>query len=95
MRENLMGDSIKDLFEVQLDNLHCSSLSYQSSHLIVEDHRFGQTRLSPHESMLKTHDYLLVCHGNCFRIIYSIIFPEIEVKQTNLWFLAPFLSFSR
>lgn len=54
LHDDLTGDSIKGLSEVQLDNLHCSSLIYQISHFIVEDHRFGQKRLSPHESMLNT-----------------------------------------
>ncbi|PKU46240.1 hypothetical protein llap_3464 [Limosa lapponica baueri] len=84
--EDLMGDSVKGLSEVQGDNIHYSSLIYQDRHFIIEDYRFGQGRLPLHESMLNTHNYLLVHHGpeKCFQIIYATTFPGIKARQTNL-----------
>lgn len=50
--EYLMWESVKDLTEVQIDNILGSPLIYKVSHFIVEDYRFCQARLPLCESML-------------------------------------------
>ncbi|KAK4832380.1 LOW QUALITY PROTEIN: hypothetical protein QYF61_022235 [Mycteria americana] len=39
-----MGDSVKGLTEVQVDNIYCCPLIYQDSHLFIEVHQDGQLR---------------------------------------------------
>jgi len=40
--EDVMGDSVESLAEVQADNIHCSLLIYPASHAIVESYQIGQ-----------------------------------------------------
>ncbi|KAK4829074.1 hypothetical protein QYF61_002018 [Mycteria americana] len=37
--EDLMGDTVESLTEVQVDNIHCSPLIYQASHFIIEGYQ--------------------------------------------------------
>ena len=37
-----MGDSVKSLAEVEVDNIHCSPLIYLASHAIIEGYQIGQ-----------------------------------------------------
>ena len=37
-----MGDSVKSLAEVEVDNIHCSPLIYPAGHAIVESYQIGQ-----------------------------------------------------
>ncbi|KAK4825634.1 hypothetical protein QYF61_001419, partial [Mycteria americana] len=39
--EDLVGDSVKGLTEVQADNIHCSPLTYQANHFIIEVYQVG------------------------------------------------------
>ncbi|KAK4828728.1 hypothetical protein QYF61_000719 [Mycteria americana] len=41
--EDLMGDSVKGLAEVQVDRIYCSPLIYQASHFIIEGYQIGMT----------------------------------------------------
>jgi len=40
--EDIMGDSVKSLAEVEVDNIHCSPLIYSAGHPIIEGHQIGQ-----------------------------------------------------
>ncbi|GAB0181629.1 hypothetical protein GRJ2_000628200 [Grus japonensis] len=40
--EDLIGNSIKGLTEMQVDNIHCSPLIYQASHFVVEVYQAGE-----------------------------------------------------
>lgn len=53
-----MGDSTKSLTEVKLHNFHCSSLTHQASHLIVEGYQVRNV----HKCVLTALDHLLVLH---------------------------------
>jgi len=57
-----MGDSVKSLAEVKVDNIHCSPLIYPASHAIVESYQIGQASFPLGESMLTTPDNLLFLH---------------------------------
>lgn len=74
--EDLTGDSVKTLTEVQVDNSHCFPLVYMVSHFIVEHYNVGQVCFPIDESMLDL-DGFLVFHvlGNG-----SITFLGIELK---------------
>jgi len=38
-----MGDCVKSLAEVKLDNIHCSPLIYSASHAIVESYQIAHS----------------------------------------------------
>lgn len=41
--EDLTGDTVESLTEVQVENSHCSPLIYQDSNFIMECYQVGQT----------------------------------------------------
>ena len=51
-----MGDSVKSLAEVKVDNIHGSPFVYPASPLIVESYQIGQAWFPLGESMLTTPD---------------------------------------
>lgn len=57
-----MGDSVKNLTEVQADNTHGSPIMYQASNFIIEVNHVGQARLLLGESMLTSPYDFLVFH---------------------------------
>jgi len=57
-----MGDSVKSLAEVEVDDIHSSPLIYPASHATVESYQIGQARFPLGESMLTTPDNLLFLH---------------------------------
>ena len=60
--EDIMGDSVKSLAEVEVDNIHCSPLIYSAGHPIIEGHQIGQAWFPLGESMLTTPDNLFFLH---------------------------------
>lgn len=60
--EDLTGDGVKTLTEVQVDNSHCFPLIYLVSHFIVEAYNVGQVCFPTGESMLASLDGFLVFH---------------------------------
>jgi len=50
-----MGDCVKSLAEVEVDNIHCSPLIYLASHAIVEDSPLGESMLTAPDSLLFRH----------------------------------------
>ena len=57
-----MGDCVESLAEVEVDNIHGSSLIYPASHVIVESYQIGQAWFPLGESVLATPDKLLFLH---------------------------------
>ena len=57
-----MGDSVRSLAEVEVDNIHGSPLIYPAGHTIVESYQIGQAWFSLSESTLTTPDNLLFLH---------------------------------
>ena len=57
-----MRDSVKSRAEVDVDNIHCSSLLYPASHGIIAGYQIRQAWVLLHESMLTTLDNLLFLH---------------------------------
>ena len=55
--EDVMGDSVKSLAVVKVDNIQCSPLIYPASPAITEGYQIGQARFPLGESMLTT-DFL-------------------------------------
>lgn len=55
-----MGDIVKGLTEVQVDNICSTFLICQVTHVIVELYQVGQAGLPLGEAMLTTSDYFLV-----------------------------------
>lgn len=51
--EDVTGDNVKS----QVDNIHCSFLIHQTSHLIVEGYQVDQARLCLCEAMLRESFY--------------------------------------
>jgi len=54
-----MGDSVKSLADIKVDNTHCSRLSYPASHAIAEGYWIGQAGFPFGESILTTPDNLI------------------------------------
>lgn len=54
-----MEDSVQNLAEVKVDNVHCSPFIDPSSHAVVEDCQTGQAWFTLGKSMLTIPDYLL------------------------------------
>lgn len=85
--EDFMGDSIKNVNEVQVDNNHWSFLIYQANCFIVECYLIHQAWLPLPEGMLTTSYHFLICvPANDFW--YSLLhhFPRNEVKVIGLKF---------
>jgi len=57
-----MGDSVKSLAEVEVDNIHGSPLIYPASRAIIESYQVGQAWFPLGKSMLSTPDNLLFLH---------------------------------
>ena len=57
-----MGDSLKSLAAVKVDNIHCSPLIYPAIYAIVESYQIGQAQFPLGGSMLTTPDNLLFLH---------------------------------
>ena len=53
-----MGDRVKSLAEVEVDNIHCSPFIYPASHAIVESYQIGQAWFPLGESTLTAPDNL-------------------------------------
>ena len=60
--EDVMQDSVKGLTDVRVDNIHCSCLVYQASHLTAEVYQAGQAWVPLGEAMLTISDDFLVIH---------------------------------
>lgn len=80
------GDSVKSLPEVQVKNTHFFFLVYQANNSIIEVYQVGQTSLHLPECMSTTPHHLFVLHvlEMVSRIKWSVTFPGIEVKLTEL-----------
>lgn len=52
MRIYLTGDRVENFTETKVDNIHCSPLKYQDTHLIMEGYQLGQALLPLLELML-------------------------------------------
>jgi len=57
-----MGNCVKILAEVEVDNIHSSPLIYPASHAIVESYQIGQAWFPLGKFMLTTPDNLLFLH---------------------------------
>ncbi|RMC15738.1 hypothetical protein DUI87_07942 [Hirundo rustica rustica] len=59
-RSNAVGDSVKSLAEVQIDNIHSPSCIHQVGHLVIKGDQVGQTRPAPPKPMLAGSDTLAI-----------------------------------
>lgn len=57
-----MGDGVKSLPEVQVDNVHCSPHICQASHFVTEGGQVGQAKLPLGEAVLSPPSDFLVVH---------------------------------
>ena len=86
-----MGDSVKSLAEVKLDNIHCSPLIYPASHVIIGGYLFGE-----HDFHLVNpcRPFLITFSSTCLkmtsRINSSITFPGMEMWLIGLQFPGSF-----
>ena len=56
-----MGDSIKNLAEVKVDDIHCSPPIYPAGDAIIEGNKVGRAQFPLGESMLTTpHNFLVL-----------------------------------
>jgi len=55
-----VGNSVKGLTKVQVDNIHTLSLIHQVGHLVIEADQVGQAGPAFHEPMLAGPDPLIV-----------------------------------
>ena len=60
--EDAVGNSVKSLTEVQVQNIHSLSLIHYAGHLVTEGDQVGQEGLTFHEPMLAGPDPLVVMH---------------------------------
>ena len=60
--EDVMGDRVESLAEVEVENIPGSPFVYPASHVIVESYQIGQAWFPLGESMLTTPDNLLFFH---------------------------------
>lgn len=59
---DVLWDHIKDLTEIQTDDIVQSSLVNWHSHSIIEGHQIGQASFVPGEAMLVVSDHIFVLH---------------------------------
>ena len=60
--KDLVGDHVKGLAQVQVDDTSCLYFVHQCCHSITEGHQVGQTRPSLGEAVLAVSDHLLIPH---------------------------------
>lgn len=91
-----MGDNVKNLTKVEVNNIHYSPLTHQASHLMVESCQVGWAWLlwlPLCKSMLTTPRHLLRVFGNGFQNCWN---PSpsltIKVRLVVLYFHGSFLS---
>ncbi|RMB92284.1 hypothetical protein DUI87_31396 [Hirundo rustica rustica] len=61
-QEYAVGDSVKGLAEVQIDNIHSLSCIHQAGHLVMNGDQVGQTRPTPPKPMLAGSDTLAILY---------------------------------
>lgn len=61
--------ALKEICEIQADNIHCSPLIHQASHSIIKVYQVDQACLPFGESMLTTTDYFLVLYVPVLNLI--------------------------
>jgi len=57
-----VGDSVKSLAEVKVENIHCSPLIYPASHATIEGYQMAQASFPLGEFMLTTPHNLFFLH---------------------------------
>jgi len=62
LQEDGVGNSVKGLTKVQVDDIHSLSLIHQAGHLVIEGDQVGQAGCAFHEPMLAGPDPLAVLH---------------------------------
>jgi len=81
-----VGNSVKGLTKVQVDDIHSLSLIHQVDHLVIEGDQVGQAGPVFHEPMLSGPIPWLSFTRlvNALRMNHSIILPGTEVRLTGL-----------
>ena len=69
-----MGDSVKNLAEFEVDDIHSFPFIYPASHALIESYHFGQAGFPLGESMLTTPDNLLLLHLLRVQLLESFIY---------------------
>ena len=60
--KDVVTDHVKDLVEVQVDDIHCPSPIHRIRHFIIEGHQIGQAQSALGEAMLAVSNHLFVLY---------------------------------
>ncbi|RMC17334.1 hypothetical protein DUI87_05915 [Hirundo rustica rustica] len=87
IQECPVGDSVKSLAEVQIDNIHSLSCIHQVGHLVIKRDQVDQTQLTPPKPVLAWSDTLailcMLCDGTQDDLFQNL------VRILVLWILLP------
>lgn len=95
--ENIKGDNVKSLPEVEVSNIHCFPLIHQASLLITESCQIDLTLTFPSLSTLSSPNYIIVLlmPGIVFPALFAVpstlvdveadwpVFPALGLKEGN------------
>jgi len=62
LQEDAVGNSVKGLTKVQVDNTYSLSLIHEAGHFVIDGDQVGQAGPAFHEPMLAGPDPLMILH---------------------------------